>query len=101
MRYGTIPLVHATGGLEDTVIDWHEDQQNGNGFSFSHYSAVELWKTIQRAVGLYNDYPKEWHQLVSNAMKADFSWNKSAEKYVSYYRTAINKRRKEALGRTG
>lgn len=101
MRYGTIPLVHATGGLEDTVIDFHEDEKRGNGFSFNHYSAVELWKTLQRAVGLYNDYPKQWHQLVSNAMKADFSWNKSAEKYVSYYRTAINKRQKEALGRTG
>lgn len=101
MRYGTIPLVHATGGLEDTVIDFHEDNQRGNGFSFNHYSAVELWKTLQRAVGLYNDYPEQWHQLVSNAMKADFSWSKSAEKYVSYYRTAINKRQKEALGRTG
>lgn len=101
MRYGTIPLVHATGGLEDTVIDYHEHNEKGNGFSFDHYSAVELWKTIQRAVGLYNHYPEQWRQLVTNAMSADFSWGKSAEKYVSFYRTALNKRRKNALGRTG
>ncbi|MGI6554210.1 MAG: glycogen synthase GlgA [Bacillota bacterium] len=101
MRYGTIPVVHATGGLEDTVIDYHQDNERGNGFSFTHYSAVELWKTIQRAVGLYTDYPDQWRQLVTNAMRADFSWKKSAEKYVSYYRRALTKRRENTLERTG
>lgn len=101
MRYGTVPVVHATGGLEDTVIDYHENNRRGNGFSFDHYSAVELWKTIQRAVGLYNAYPDQWKEVVSNAMKADFSWNKSAEKYLSLYSAAISKRQKEALGKTG
>ena len=101
MRYGTIPVVHATGGLEDTVIDYHQDNERGNGFSFTHYSAVELWKTIQRAVGLYTDYPDQWRQLVTNAMRSDFSWKNSAEKYVSYYLRAITKRRENALERTG
>ena len=101
MRYGTIPVVHATGGLEATVIDYHQDNERGNGFSFTHYSAVELWKTIQRAVGLYTDYPDQWRQLVTNAMRSDFSWKNSAEKYVSYYLRAITKRRENALERTG
>ena len=100
LRYGTIPIVHSTGGLEDTITDYNHNPDKGNGFSFDNYSAVDLWKTIQRALELYNNNPGQWRHLVSNAMGYDFSWRKSAEKYIHLYRRAISKRREQHL-RTG
>jgi len=97
LRYGTIPVVHATGGLEDTIIDFNQDPERGNGFSFDNYSALDLWKAVQRALELYKNRPDQWRQLVTNAMRADFSWNKSAQKYISLYHRAIAKRKKEMV----
>jgi len=97
LRYGTIPVVHATGGLEDTIIDFNQDPEKGNGFSFDNYSALDLWKALQRALDLYKNRPHQWRQLVTNAMRADFSWNKSAQKYISLYQRAIAKQKNELL----
>lgn len=85
MRYGTIPLVRATGGLADTVSDFNPKTGKGTGFVFSEYTSQMLYKTMERAVKLYAD-PKLWRQLMENAMKCDFSWKASARKYIDLYK---------------
>ena len=84
MRYGTIPVVRATGGLRDSVADCGNGDE-GTGFSFEEYDQNALRSTIARAVGLYRDYSDKWAGLVQRAMNADFSWAKSAETYANYY----------------
>ena len=87
LRYGTIPIVRATGGLDDTIVDYNLKTGEGNGFKFSDYTAEALIKTIRRAVKLFAD-KKHWDKLVHNAMTSDFSWNASARKYIKLYETA-------------
>lgn len=87
LRYGTVPIVRATGGLDDTIVDYDPETGRGNGFKFSDYTAEALIETIKRAVKLFAD-KKHWDQLVHNAMTCDFSWNESARKYVKLYETA-------------
>jgi len=82
LRYGTLPIVHRTGGLADTVIDAESD--NGTGFMFDNATTVELVKTIQRALTLFSN-KKRWNQLQHNAMQQDFSWDKSALEYIQLY----------------
>ncbi len=94
LRYGTIPIVRATGGLAETIIDYNADTKRGNGFSFSNFSSDEMLDAIDRAITVYKEKPDEWDKLVVRAMKSDFSWNKSATKYVEMYIDAVNKRRK-------
>jgi len=91
LRYGTIPIVRATGGLADTVIDC-ELNKEGNGFSFKEYSSKELIKTINRAIKFYNTKPEEWKQLVVRALEQDFSWKRSADKYIEIYNKAVLKK---------
>lgn len=91
LRYGTIPIVRATGGLADTIKDYNSKTGKGNGFSFKNYSSKELIKTISRALDLYRNNPDEWTGLVKRALNEDFSWERSAEKYIEIYRKAINK----------
>jgi len=79
MRYGTVPLVRATGGLADTV-------NNQTGFSFKKYSSQELYKTINKALRVYYKNKKLWQSLQLNGMKTDFSWDKSAKEYVKLYK---------------
>jgi starch synthase len=93
LRYGTIPIVRATGGLAETIIDYDEDTSHGNGFSFSNFSSDDMIDAIDRAIMLYKEKPDEWNKLVVRAMKSDFSWNRSAAKYVELYINAVNKRR--------
>jgi starch synthase len=81
MRYGTIPIVRATGGLDDTVIDLMEEPQNANGIKFSEYSSRALAKSIRKAVVLYQDRDM-LQQFRRNAMAADFSWTRAAQEYV-------------------
>ncbi|HOJ09965.1 MAG TPA: glycogen synthase GlgA [Clostridiales bacterium] len=92
LRYGTIPIVRSTGGLAETIIDYDEDRENGNGFSFTEFSPDELYITIERALSLYNRKPEEWKMLVERALTRDFSWNRSAEKYMELYYIAIEKK---------
>jgi len=86
-RYGTIPIVRATGGLADTVIDFSKGR-TANGFSFMDYSSKALLATLTKALDIFKD-KKSWANLVINAMEADFSWQASAKKYVKLYEIAI------------
>lgn len=83
MRYGTVPLVRATGGLADTV-------NKNTGFSFKNYSSEELFKTIEKALAVFYKNKKLWQQLKINGLKKDFSWNKSAKEYLKLYKKLIN-----------
>lgn len=91
LRYGTIPVVRATGGLADTVTDYNPATSSGNGFSFELYDAQTMLKTIRRALRLYSEEPESWRRLVANAMDQDFSWNRSGAEYLELYDTAISK----------
>ena len=94
-RYGTIPIVRATGGLADTVIDYHSDMANGNGFSFNDFSSHEMLKTIERALMFYREDGEAWDKMVAKALELDFSWNVPARKYMELYYLAIGKRKHE------
>lgn len=91
LRYGSIPVVRSTGGLADTIVNFNEEEQKGNGFAFTEYSSQALRETIFRALDVYNQKPKEWNKLVKRALEEDFSWPKSAEEYVKLYKIAISK----------
>lgn len=90
MRYGTIPVVRATGGLKDSVADCG-DGKSGNGFCFGGYDAGNLLYAVDRAVGLYRDYFDIFKGLRRRAMKCDFSWDRSAKEYDEYYNEVLNK----------
>ena len=92
LRYGTIPVVRATGGLAETVTDYDVDKVNGNGFSFDNFDPDEMLATIERALKLYNEKPEEWDKLVVKALSLDNSWSRPAQKYMDIYYLAIGKR---------
>lgn len=94
LRYGTVPIVRATGGLAETIIDYNEHDKNSNGFSFINFSSDEMLDAIDRALAVYNEKPDEWDKLVVRALESDFSWNKSAKKYENLYLKAIEERAK-------
>lgn len=85
LRYGTIPVVRETGGLMDTVQPYNEYEGTGTGFSFTNYNAHEMLATIRYAEHIYYDRKEDWYRIVDRAMAADFSWNKSAQKYQEMY----------------
>ncbi|MEL7566613.1 MAG: glycogen synthase GlgA [Dehalobacterium sp.] len=89
MRYGTIPLVRETGGLKDSVIPYNAKNGLGNGFTFTSYDARELLAILEKAVRLYHEDKKTWQSLEDNALKADFSWEESARKYIGLYRDIL------------
>jgi starch synthase len=92
LRYGTIPVVRATGGLDDTITQYDPASKKGNGFKFTRYDAKEFLNTIRVAIGFYSQ-PHHWRELIRNAMTADFSWNRSAEAYLRLYQKALEKKR--------
>ncbi|MGQ9492795.1 MAG: glycogen synthase [Anaerolineae bacterium] len=94
MRYGSVPIVRATGGLADTVKDFDPRTGEGNGFSFTRYDRWALFATIVRALENYK-YRDTWHKLQVRGMATDFSWNASARKYVDLYYRAMAARGKE------
>ena len=85
MRYGTLPVVRETGGLKDSVIPYNRYTGEGTGFSFANYNAHEMLFTIKDAARIYREEPDTWQALMDNAMKEDFSWDRSAEKYKEIY----------------
>jgi len=97
LKYGTIPVVRATGGLDDTIVHYSPATRKGNGFKFSRYDAKEFLDQIRGAIGLYRQ-PDHWNQLIRNAMAADFSWKRSAEAYLQLYHKAMEKKRSEVRG---
>ncbi|RKD30873.1 glycogen synthase GlgA [Thermohalobacter berrensis] len=89
LRYGTLPIVRKTGGLNDTVKLYNVFTDEGNGFSFTNYDAYDMLYTIKRAVKFYND-KKVWNKLVKRAMERDYSWKNSAKEYEKVYKTIYN-----------
>lgn len=90
LKYGTVPIVRATGGLDDSIEDFSPANGNGTGFKFTKYQSNELLKTIQRAVQIYSDQTI-WRKIIRNGMSKDFSWEASAKKYLQLYRSVTRK----------
>ncbi len=90
-RYGCVPIVRETGGLNDTVLSYNEFTGEGNGFTFANYNAHDMLNTIKRAVYFYYNKKDVWNLLVQRGMKADFSWDKSAHAYLDMYQKTLNK----------
>ncbi|NLO73410.1 MAG: glycogen synthase [candidate division WS1 bacterium] len=91
MRYGTLPVVRATGGLADSVIEKPRRGQKQNGFVFEAYTSAALVEALLRAAELYRRKPKVWAELVQNALGTDFSWDQSAGEYEKLYAAALKK----------
>ena len=87
LRYGTIPVVRATGGLDDTIIDADQDPEHGNGFKFDAYDADALVATVDRALNARRSLPR-WQKIRANGMRADFSWARAAKRYGDLYARA-------------
>ena len=85
MRYGTVPVVHATGGLKDTVPPCDENGEGGLGFTFQSYNADDFMAAIKRALNLYNEQPDNWKALIKKEMEMDFSWNVPAGRYMELF----------------
>jgi starch synthase len=92
LKYGTIPVVRATGGLDDTITHYNPSTGMGNGFKFARYDAKEFLNQIKVAMDLYAQ-PEHWTRLIRNAMSSDFSWERSAEAYLELYQKALKKKR--------
>ncbi len=90
MRYGTVPVVHATGGLRDTVPPADENGQGGLGFTFQSYNADDFLGALKRCLRLYNENPEGFRTLQSTDMHQDFSWDKPAGKYMELFRRMMN-----------
>src|SRR5205085_8214145 len=89
LRYGTIPIVRATGGLKDSVHGYaSSDPKAANGFVFEEYSSGELLNTLRQAVEVYRE-PVRWKQLTGNAFRSDYSWPQSARRYDLLYQEAV------------
>jgi starch synthase len=88
LRYGTVPIVRATGGLDDTIEPWNPRTAKGTGFKFSEYSGEALLEAIKEALWAFRDQ-SSWRKLMRNGMAKDFSWNASAKEYVRVYEKAL------------
>jgi starch synthase len=90
LKYGTIPIVRATGGLDDTIAPFDGYTGEGTGFKFTEYDADELWTAITEALKVYRNQD-QWQQLMRNAMARDFSWEASAREYIRLYHLALER----------
>jgi len=88
LRYGTVPVVRATGGLDDTIVSFNKTTGDGTGFKFTAYQPQALLSAIEGAVDLFGEV-KLWKKLRTNGMEADFSWDRSARSYLDLYRSAV------------
>ena len=89
LKYGTVPLVHATGGLANSVVDLNSGQAESNGFVFKEFSAAACEHAFDRAVSTYDHHPEDWNSLVERGLGQDWSWSGSAERYARLYRDTI------------
>ncbi len=95
LRYGTVPIVRATGGLVDTVVDATDEniqQRTATGFVFQAYDVAEMEQAIGRALGVFHQQPEVWRQIVDTGMRADWSWFRSAQRYEQVYREAMERK---------
>ena len=84
LKYGTVPIVRATGGLDDTIDPWDARTKKGTGFKFVEYTGEALLRTIHQAMQVYRDQ-ESWQKLMRNGMSKDFSWKVAAREYVRVY----------------
>jgi starch synthase len=92
LRYGTVPIVRLTGGLADTVVDTTPENltdKTATGFCFHKASAAALWNAVQRAIKHYRE-PASWSRIIDNGMRQDFSWKRSAARYIALYRQILD-----------
>ncbi|HEY5583924.1 MAG TPA: glycogen synthase [Ruminiclostridium sp.] len=94
LRYGTIPVVRATGGLAETIIDYDENNLEGNGFSFKEFSVNGFRLALERAIDVYKNKPGIWKELVLRALDSDFSWKKPSREYLKLYELAVERKNK-------
>ena len=92
MRYGTIPVVHATGGLADTVITMDPAHDQGNGWAFWPFTSAAFARSVEYALETYWNFPDAWRQLQHRGMTTDFSWDRSAHLYEQVYERVRAKR---------
>lgn len=90
LKYGTVPIVRATGGLQDTIESFNRIRRTGNGFKFRHYNAQKLIESFYEAMLVFAD-PDLRHNLVANGMDADFSWERSARQYITAYHAIVSR----------
>jgi len=93
LRYGTLPIVRATGGLDDTIVNFDKNHKNGNGFKFDFATGDALYNTVLWAVDVYNNEQKEFKKMQKTAMKQHFSWDDAAKGYIDVYRYALKQKR--------
>ncbi len=97
LRYGTVPVVRATGGLAETIIDYDTDPESGNGFTFEEFSVSAFRQTLDRALKIYLKEPEEWKKLLVRAMDSDFSWKRPGGEYLKIYEKALENKKKEDI----
>jgi starch synthase len=90
LKYGTVPIVRATGGLRDTIENFDTNTKRGNGIVFSNYDVQNLIAAVDRALTMFHDM-ENWETLIKNAMAADFSWESSALAYLSLYQNLVGR----------
>ena len=100
LRYGTVPIVRATGGLEDTIVDYDTDRTRSTGFKFAEHSPASLRSTLARALAVYGK-PRSWKTLQARGMRQNFSWDRSAREYVKLYERALAGRQPAAPATIG
>ena len=88
MRYGTIPVVHAVGGLKDAIVPYNPAEGTGNGVNFQSYNAWDMYDAIMRGIAIWSD-PEERDQIMLNGMSGDYSWDVSADKYLKLYESVL------------
>jgi starch synthase len=97
LRYGTIPVVRATGGLDETIQEYDPKTGRGNGFKFTGYTPTEFLGAMNRTLSLYKNRPA-WESLMRQNMALDFSWETVAPKYIELYQKVIDKRQRQLTG---
>jgi starch synthase len=90
LKYGTVPLVRSTGGLDDTIVPFNPDTGQGNGFKFGNYTVEALRVAVKEAVRVYQD-SSTWQVLMKNGMSEDFSWDRSAQEYIELYESILKR----------
>jgi starch synthase len=87
LKYGTVPVVRATGGLDDSIEEWNPARKHGTGFKFHSYHGEALYAAVREALDAFKDR-ENWQQLMRNGMKKDFSWQRAAQEYLRVYERA-------------
>ncbi len=98
LRYGTVPVVRATGGLYDTISPFNPKKNEGVGFRFSKYDPAEFWQATKKALTFFYQ-PEAWQNIMKNGMAKDFNWQSSARKYVALYKKAVDGRQQAVSSR--